>query len=105
MARIVVRRNTEGFISGGVFHPIRTGAGYDAGRLSDDHEYQRERKRKKATAKKKKKPVAKKKAKAKTKRVAKRKNPASFPIGRFVKVEKVRMNRDGTISVLKKKGR
>lgn len=163
MARIVVRQNTEGYIQAGVFHPIRSGAGYDPSYLSDDREYTRERKRRKATAKKakktaKRKPVAKKKAKARKKnpsprgvrmysigydtkaviakaqaradstgkpvnvyeKIADRRgkpvtrwaytakprasNPASFPIGRFVKVEKVRVNKDGTVSILKKKG-
>jgi hypothetical protein len=154
MARIRVVRNTEGTIYGGVFHPYRSGAEYDAGRLdSESAEYKRERararlKKRKATATKKKKPAAKKKAKAKVKRKSNprmsfstekaarsfarkhvgaaviaiqrpgyktiwqvhysAKHPSagnpSFPVGRFVKVEKVRVNKDGTVSILKKKG-
>jgi hypothetical protein len=70
------RRNVaQGFMAGGVFHPIRSSYDYDPERANDDYgDYGSGRKpaKRKAAAKKKaapkRKPVAKKKAKAKTKK-------------------------------------
>lgn len=106
-----VLRNTAGYIQGGVFHPIRGGAGYDPTMVGE-----KAKPKKRKAAAKKKKPVAKKKtvkggfyAKAvkkaapKKKKKAARKNP-SMGTGKWIKnVEAVRVNKNKTIDILYRK--
>lgn len=90
--KVKIVRNTQGYVAGGVFHPIRGADDYDpelAGDRGNVNEFGYAKKRKKAAVKK---------------RKAVRKNPApakSFPVGKFVKVDKVRVNKNGTIDVMR----
>jgi len=89
MAKIKILRNTEGYVSGGVFHPIRGASDYDpelAGEFGvDEHGY----------AKKRRKPAKRKAAKRKP---VKKSNP-SIPVGKFIKADAVRINSNGTVDV------
>lgn len=86
------KANTEGFRVGGIFHPIRSGDDYDPEDVGERYAYA---------------PAKRKKAKGK-KKAAKRKNPVprKFPVGKFVKVEKIRVHPGGKkVDVIFRKGR
>lgn len=88
---IKVIRNTEGFMSGGKFHPIRSGDDYEPDEVGEARAYAPRRATKKKAGKKK---------------VTAKKNPGkakSFPVGKFVKVDAIRVNRTGTIDVMRSK--
>ena len=90
-ARVTVVSNTEGYKdASGRFHSIRGSGDYDpseAGeRGKDEFGYA---KRKKAV-----------------KRKAAKKNPhPAFPVGKFVKVDAVKLNRNGTIDIMRSKSK